>query len=544
MASQGKIPVIITPENIGEGKRIVQQLINEPLISVDSEGVNLGKDGPLTLLQIGTLDGNVFLFDVMVNEKKQDKSFFKRTGIDKLLSSTKIVKVIHSCSGDSAALYHQFGIRLENVFDTQVAHLVIEEHKGRQLPIRLKLADMCEHYSENAEVFDKKDDLKMIWSKLVGNFWAKRPMTADMIKYASSDVTALIPDVYSTQKRYIEDNDLCDVYSDRVLEEIELDIDPAQKERRRERNKERRDAVLSNMDKKYPRSVTFEEISDPDERKAIDDSYPSEIEGFSDKIMNLKQGAMVTYLDNLDEELKDTEQFNPERSAWHKLGEIERFGRETSKTRASALKKQLVTMVIKDIDMKYSPATDIGCLSSLDRIVLNSLQPTGKDKVSSKIFLLHFKLVEYELDDEIEKHDKDSSYEIHISFGKLDFFIKNDKVPDTIKLKAAHLKGIAHKRMINSIARKYNAATDVDDLTWTEKDVLRNLQVRNSRYHSTIIALHWKITYEKLCEDCKQLKSGQLRMNDGFRRKLNFLKGNPSVPANVKQKAIEVLSQF
>lgn len=28
--------------------------------------------------------------------------------------------VIHSCAGDSAALFHQFGIKMKNVFDTQV----------------------------------------------------------------------------------------------------------------------------------------------------------------------------------------------------------------------------------------------------------------------------------------------------------------------------------------------------------------------------------------------------------------------------------------
>jgi hypothetical protein len=37
------------------------------VISVDAEGVNLGKEGPLTLLQIGTIDGQVYLFDVHMN---------------------------------------------------------------------------------------------------------------------------------------------------------------------------------------------------------------------------------------------------------------------------------------------------------------------------------------------------------------------------------------------------------------------------------------------------------------------------------------------
>lgn len=43
----------------------------------------------------------------------------------------------------------------------------------------------------------------MKWSKQVGNFWAIRPMTDEMIGYASCDVTVLIPEVHDTQKKYI-----------------------------------------------------------------------------------------------------------------------------------------------------------------------------------------------------------------------------------------------------------------------------------------------------------------------------------------------------
>ena len=72
----------------------VKALSREPLIALDSEGVNLGKDGPLTLLQIGTLSGSVFLFDVMLNEQDQDKTYLRDTGLDRILTSKQIVKVI------------------------------------------------------------------------------------------------------------------------------------------------------------------------------------------------------------------------------------------------------------------------------------------------------------------------------------------------------------------------------------------------------------------------------------------------------------------
>lgn len=71
----------------------VTLLQQETVIALDSEGVQLGKDGPLTLLQIGTLDGRVYLFDVMKNEREQDKHFFTETGLDLILTSADIVKV-------------------------------------------------------------------------------------------------------------------------------------------------------------------------------------------------------------------------------------------------------------------------------------------------------------------------------------------------------------------------------------------------------------------------------------------------------------------
>ena len=93
MATQ---PKIFSPTDKDESRRAVTSLLKEKVIALDAEGIQLGKNGPLTLLQIGTLDGQVYLFDVMINEKKQDKNFFKDTGLDKVLTSTCIVKVYYS----------------------------------------------------------------------------------------------------------------------------------------------------------------------------------------------------------------------------------------------------------------------------------------------------------------------------------------------------------------------------------------------------------------------------------------------------------------
>ncbi|KAK9756319.1 hypothetical protein RND81_01G088700 [Saponaria officinalis] len=47
------------------------------------------------------------------------------------LESSHITKVIHDCKRDSEALYFQFGIKLQNVMDTQIAYSLTEEQEGR-----------------------------------------------------------------------------------------------------------------------------------------------------------------------------------------------------------------------------------------------------------------------------------------------------------------------------------------------------------------------------------------------------------------------------
>ncbi len=44
-----------------------------------------------------------------------------------LMENSSVVKVIHDCRQDSAALFYQLQIRLDNVFDTQVPPLLTHQ---------------------------------------------------------------------------------------------------------------------------------------------------------------------------------------------------------------------------------------------------------------------------------------------------------------------------------------------------------------------------------------------------------------------------------
>lgn len=536
---QARKTMLYSPTDKNKCKSAVSRLLKEKVISLDAEGVQLGKDGPLTLLQIGTLDGDVYLFDVMINEKKQDKMFFKDTALDKILTSTSIVKVIQSCSGDSAALYHQFGIRLENVFDTQVAHLVIEEHKGKRLPTREKLADICKLYSENAEVYEGKDDVKLEWSKIAGNYWAKRPMTQTMIDYASGDVTSLIPEVYETQKEYITRNQLLDLYEERVLEEIELDIEAAAKEKRKQRNFDIRMDILGDMAKKYRRGTVYESITDEDEIKTLKDTNFSELADHSSVITELKLQSMASYLRSLEEKLETPEEFNPDRGVNFKLTDIERFGSEQLKRDALRIKAKVDDVISSDVQRKYKADEPLENISSPEYQIIRNLKPIGDNAPNypPTVLALHWKIAATEMQDATDALNDDPDYNMTIPVPKLKFFTNNSNVPGNVKRIAQTLLEKNESAILRRIPRKYTKNSQLSDLTTSEKMVLERLKISSESFKPVIVDLHWKVNAEKLEKDIADFRAGNLIVNDGLRRKLDFFQKNKSVPVEVKQKA-------
>lgn len=79
-------------DSMSKCDRVLHHLKREPYLAVDGEGVNLSKTGPLTLLQIGTKDGKVYLFDVLTERRMLDTG-----GLKSILESETIVKVRNEC---------------------------------------------------------------------------------------------------------------------------------------------------------------------------------------------------------------------------------------------------------------------------------------------------------------------------------------------------------------------------------------------------------------------------------------------------------------
>lgn len=173
---------IVTNALMKSAAKSAEQMV----VSIDCEGMNLGRKGTLSLIQLATTSGEVFIFDVLTCPQ------MAKAGLKSLLESDRIIKIIHGCDGDAANLFAQFGIILRNVFDTQVAQTVLQcQDQGKSVHDvqPQSLNKLCELYNVPTNPL-KHEVTKMYVSH--SWYWAERPLSSVMLSYAAEDVLVLI----------------------------------------------------------------------------------------------------------------------------------------------------------------------------------------------------------------------------------------------------------------------------------------------------------------------------------------------------------------
>eukprot|EP00038_Savillea_parva_P026359 m.53449 g.53449 ORF g.53449 m.53449 type:complete len:1222 (-) comp7460_c0_seq1:1994-5659(-) len=169
VTTQTKIKEIY--EVLQERRRAGQRAV----VAVDLEG-DLSQDGRISLLQLKVDGLPAFIFDVF----DDPWGILAGTALNRMLRDHTVCKVMHDCRKDAEALYGQLGIRLQCVYDTQVAAM---HHSGDRVRPGLNniLMEFADAHNTN------KDNV------MHGNgVWEQRPLHPQLLNYAAQDVEYLI----------------------------------------------------------------------------------------------------------------------------------------------------------------------------------------------------------------------------------------------------------------------------------------------------------------------------------------------------------------
>ena len=143
-------------------------------IAVDLEG-NLDASGNLSLITVEG-GGKIYVFDILTCPD------ILGAGLANVLQDQNLVKIFHDCRADSEALFGQNNITLCNVFDTQIAHAIMEGRDARSF--RVGLNGVLELYSSYTNPH------KYVVKHRPG-LWEKRPLPALLLEYSAYDVKFL-----------------------------------------------------------------------------------------------------------------------------------------------------------------------------------------------------------------------------------------------------------------------------------------------------------------------------------------------------------------
>lgn len=196
--------------------KAVEALSRHGRVAFDAEGVNLGRDGPLTIATFLGLDHDSkdgkgpVIYVVDVQELGGHRVFSSELpSFRGMLEDDAISKVTFDCRGDSDALFHQFGVKLSGVLDLQVLDQAVRVHLGETPPQRCPYVTRggIPYLQGMQRVLDihlphaTAKKLAAPHSSFDPKAWAKRPLSAPAISYAANDAY-IIQILFSRLQQY------------------------------------------------------------------------------------------------------------------------------------------------------------------------------------------------------------------------------------------------------------------------------------------------------------------------------------------------------
>ena len=160
---QAPVALIETAEQLD---RFCRRLATQDMIAVDTEADSLFHfREKICLVQLAGDNATAVVDPLNIEDFRAMKALFE---------DPSVVKVLHGADYDVRSLYRDFGIRIENLFDTELAGRFLGiAHTGLEAMLRQYLDVQLD------KKFQKKD-------------WSQRPLPPEMVTYAAEDVNHLV----------------------------------------------------------------------------------------------------------------------------------------------------------------------------------------------------------------------------------------------------------------------------------------------------------------------------------------------------------------
>lgn len=144
-------------------------------LALDAEGVDLSRAGSISIVQLATPEA-CYLFDVLGKAPDDPLVAWLRGPLE----DAAVVKIIHDCRIDSDALFHLLRITLAQVHDTSCWMTATSGRGQSNLNDTLDYYRLATNAARDGSVYKENHA-----------FWATRPLTAQMVEWASGDVRSM-----------------------------------------------------------------------------------------------------------------------------------------------------------------------------------------------------------------------------------------------------------------------------------------------------------------------------------------------------------------
>jgi len=179
-------PVTLIEEFGEEYDNALESIKKQRVVGVSAEGNNIGRTGTVYLVAVGCIKAT-YIFNV--HQLGEDCI---SVGLKSFLENGNILKVIHDCRLLSDFLFHKYGINIVNVFDTQVADVIIYKQTRGELPRVLNRLEPClyEYLPVNASKYTFESVIYQLRKK-DPKVWTKRPLHPKLINAVAEKVLYL-----------------------------------------------------------------------------------------------------------------------------------------------------------------------------------------------------------------------------------------------------------------------------------------------------------------------------------------------------------------